>query len=90
MKFIKFILIVVCIIAVGLVSLVGCFSWLERIPMVPLDYVDTVKTGGDIEAKYIKKEVLKLHTLKKKQTTVLKNTKYIIRKNLKQPKKNIL
>ena len=55
MKFIKFILIVVCIIAVGLVSLVRCFSWLERRPMVPLDYVDTVKTGGDIEAKYIKK-----------------------------------
>ena len=55
MKFIKFILIVVCIIAVGLVSLVRCFSWLERRPMVSLDYVDTVKTGGDIEAKYIKK-----------------------------------
>lgn len=87
MKFIKFILIVVCIIAVGLVSLVGCFSWLERIPMVPLDYVDTVKTGGDIEAKYIKKGSFEIAYFEEKTNDSLKKYEIYYPKELETTEK---
>lgn len=87
MKFIKFILIVVCIISVGLVSLVGCFSWLERIPMVPLDYVDTVKTGGDIEAKYIKKGSFEIAYFEEKTNDSLKKYEIYYPKELETTEK---
>ena len=87
MKFIKFILIVVCIIAVGLVSLVGCFSWLERRPMVPLDYVDTVKTGGDIEAKYIKKGSFEIAYFEEKTNDSLKKYEIYYPKELETTEK---
>ena len=87
MKFIKFILIVVCIIAVGLVSLVGCFSWLESSPMVPLDYVDTVKTGGDIEAKYIKKGSFEIAYFEEKTNDSLKKYEIYYPKELETTEK---
>ena len=87
MKFIKFILIVVCIIAVGLVSLVGCFSWLERRPMVPLDYVDTVKTSGDIEAKYIKKGSFEIAYFEEKTNDSLKKYEIYYPKELETTEK---
>ena len=87
MKFIKFILIVVCIIAVCLVSLVGCFSWLESSPMVPLDYVDTVKTGGDIEAKYIKKGSFEIAYFEEKTNDSLKKYEIYYPKELETTEK---
>ncbi len=40
----------------AVIILLACFLiWKINQPMVPLNYVDTVQTGGEIEAKYIKK-----------------------------------
>ncbi len=43
------------VIGAVIILLAGFLIWKINQPMVPLNYVDTVQTGGEIEAKYIKK-----------------------------------
>lgn len=54
-KALKTIFIVIAVVVAVVILLIGLLVWKSKEPMVPLDYVDTVKTGGDIEAKYLKK-----------------------------------
>ena len=42
------------IILIVLIVLKGCSVLLSKIPSVPNDYTEKIKTGGDIEAKYLK------------------------------------
>ena len=49
----KVIAIVLIILVVATLALKGCGQALSKIPSVPSDYTQKVKTGGDIEAKYL-------------------------------------
>ncbi len=54
-KALKIVLIVVVVVVAVVILVIGLLVWKSKEPMVPLDYVDTVQTGGEIEAKYLKK-----------------------------------
>ncbi len=54
-KALKIVLIAVAVVVAVVILLIGLLVWKSKEPMVPLDYVDTVQTGGEIEAKYLKK-----------------------------------
>ena len=55
--------------------------------MVPLDYVDTVKTGGDIEAKYIKKGSFEIAYFEEKTNDSLKKYEIYYPKELETTEK---
>ena len=49
----KVIAIVLIVFVVATLALKGCGQALSKIPSVPSDYIQKVKTGGEIEAKYL-------------------------------------
>ncbi len=54
-KVLKIVLIAVAVVVAVVILLIGLLVWKSKEHMVTLDYVDTVQTGGEIEAKYLKK-----------------------------------
>ena len=49
----KVIAIVLIILVLATLAIKGCVQVLSKIPSVPVDYIQKVKTGGEIEAKYL-------------------------------------
>lgn len=49
----KVIAILLIILFVVVLALKGCSQFLSKVPSVPSDYTQKVKTGGDIEARYL-------------------------------------
>ena len=49
----KVIAIVLIILVLVTLAIKGCVQVLSKIPSVPVDYIQKVKTGGEIEAKYL-------------------------------------
>ena len=49
----KVIAIVLIILVLATLAMKGCVQVLSKIPSVPVDYIQKVKTGGEIEAKYL-------------------------------------
>ena len=49
----KVIAIVLIVLVLATLAMKGCVQVLSKIPSVPVDYIQKVKTGGEIEAKYL-------------------------------------
>ncbi len=71
-KFLKIVLIAVAVVVAVGILLIGLLVWKSKEPMVPLDYVDIVQTGGEIEAKYLKKGSYKVSYFEEKTDDSLK------------------
>ena len=49
----KVLKIVGVIILIAAIAVIAVMIWLSKKPAVPKNYTETVKTGGDVEAKYL-------------------------------------
>ncbi|MCI9434530.1 MAG: alpha/beta hydrolase [Bacilli bacterium] len=68
----KVIKIIGIIIFVPILLIIGLFIILSFVPAVPNNYTKEVKTGGDIESKYLKTGIYKIKSTKSKATELTK------------------
>lgn len=81
----KIIGIVILVILIIVISLVVLFVIASKFPAVSEDYQNKVKTGGEIEATYIKTAVLRSRSMKRKLFKVSENMLHIIPQMLNTP-----
>jgi len=77
----KILKIIGIIILIPIVLVIGLIVVISFIPMTPNNYTKEVKTGGDIEAKYLSMGNYKVKKIKRKGLELTKNIIYIIQKN---------
>ncbi len=79
--------IVLIIVAIFVVYKIAKIAYLiinaDNIQVVPVDYTDTVSTGGDIEAKYLKKGIYEVSYMEKEADESIKKYEIYYPKNIK-------